>query len=139
MSEKALLKIAHIGIAVWDLDEALGVWRDQLGAEVSEVCTLEDRGLKIAFLPVGESLVELLAPLHESSEISRFLEKRGPGVHHVCFGVADIQERLNTYKERGIRVLMETPEIGAEGEPVAFLHPKSTTGVLVELLQETKG
>ncbi len=138
MSEKALLKIAHVGIAVWDLDEALITWRDKLGAEVSEVCTLEERGLKIAFLPVGESLVELLAPLHEQSEISRFLEKRGPGVHHLCFGVADIQERLNTYKERGLRVLMETPEIGAEGDPVAFLHPKSTSGVLVELLQETK-
>ncbi len=78
MSEKALLKIAHVGIAVWDLDEALITWRDKLGAEVSEVCTLEERGLKIAFLPVGESLVELLAPLHEQSEISRFLRKTRP-------------------------------------------------------------
>ena len=134
----ALDKVAHIGIAVRDLDEALEIWRDKLGAEVEAVKELEDRGLHIAFLPVGESYVELIAPLHEDSEVSRFLEKKGPGVHHICFGVADIEASLSRYRAAGLRVVQDEPQLGAEGFPVSFLHPKSTMGVLVELLEERK-
>tara|TARA_B100000029_G_scaffold404127_1_gene404073 strand:- start:1875 stop:2300 length:426 start_codon:yes stop_codon:yes gene_type:complete len=129
-------KIAHIGIAVADLDAALAIWRDQLGAEVSDVCTMPDRGLKIAFIPVGESLIELIAPLRDDSEVSRFLEKRGPGVHHICLAVDDIQARLDLYRSRGLRLVNDTPSIGAEGYPVAFMHPKATGGILLELLEE---
>ncbi len=132
----AFEKIAHVGIAVPELEPALAIWRDKLGAEVSEVCTLPERGLHIAFLPVGESLVELIAPLGPNSEISRFLERRGPGVHHLCFAVADIRERLRTYRERGLAPVREEPSLGAEGFPVAFLHPRHTGGVLIELLEE---
>jgi len=132
----ALEKVAHIGIAVPDLNEALEIWRDRLGAEVEEVKELEDRGLHIAFLPVGESYVELIAPLHEDSEVSKFLAKRGPGVHHICFGVADINASLERYREAGMRIVGNEPQVGAEGFPVSFLHPKSTMGVLVELLEE---
>ena len=132
----ALEKIAHIGVAVANLEDALAVWKDQLGVEVEAVKKLTDRGLHIAFLPVGESYVELIAPLHSDSEVSKFLDKRGPGVHHICFGVADIETSLRRYREKGIRVVQDEPQLGAEGFPVAFLHPKSTLGVLVELLEE---
>ncbi len=129
-------KVAHIGIAVHDLDAALKIWRDQLGAEVSEVCTMSDRGLKIAFIPVGESLIELIAPLRDDSEVSRFLEKKGPGVHHICLAVDDIQARLDLYRSRGLQLVNDKPSIGAEGYPVAFMHPRATGGVLLELLEE---
>ena len=130
-------KIAHIGIAVQDLDEAVSLWRDKLGLEPEAVTEMEDRGLKIAFFPVGESLIELIAPLHEKSEVSRFLERKGPGVHHICLGVNDIKERLKTYRDRGLRPTRDEPALGAEGFPVVFLHPKETGGVLLELLEET--
>jgi methylmalonyl-CoA epimerase len=129
-------KIAHIGIAVEDLESALVVWRDRLGLEPEAVTEMIDRGLKIAFFPVGESLIELIAPLGPDSEVSRFLEKRGSGVHHICFAVDDIHERLRTYRAQGLRPTSDEPSVGAEGCPVAFLHPKETGGVLIELLQE---
>lgn len=135
-SQPALDKVAHIGIAVENLTDALQVWQDQLGVEVEAVKKLADRGLHIAFLPVGESYIELIAPLRADSEVSKFLEKRGPGVHHICFGVGDINESLRRYRDKGIRVVQDEPQLGAEGFPVAFLHPKSTLGVLVELLEE---
>lgn len=129
--------INHIGVAVADLDEAIALWRDRLGCVVAERCELPDRGLSIAFLPVGATMIELIAPLGPDSEISRFLAKRGPGVHHLCFSVADIRARLRAYAERGLRLVDSEPSIGAEGLPVAFLHPRSTGGVLVELLEES--
>ena len=136
MSVPPFQKIAHIGIAVPDLDEALVAWRDRLGCEVEATTDMPDRGLRIAFLPVGESMVELMAPLGPDSQISTFLERRGPGIHHLCFAVSGIEERLRLYRERGVRLIDETPSIGAEGFPMGFLHPKSTSGVLVELLEE---
>ena len=99
---------------------------------------MKDRGLKVAFLRAGDTLVELLAPLHEQSEVSRFLEKRGEGIHHICFEVPDILKSLEELEEDGVRVINRQPSIGAEGYPVAFLHPKSCSGVLVELLEETE-
>ena len=119
------------------MQAALKVWRDQLGVEVEAISEMPDRGLHIAFLPVGEAYIELIAPLRSDSEVSKFLEKRGPGVHHICFGVRNIEASLARYRSQGIQLVQNEPQIGAEGFPVAFLHPKSTMGVLLELLQET--
>ena len=129
-------KIAHLGIAVHELEPALEFYRDRLGLTLLEQKDMPERGLRIAFLKVGEVLLELLAPLHDQSEISRFLEKRGEGIHHLCLQVDDIKGGLAELKDQGVRLINEEPAIGAEGCPVAFLHPKSCHGVLLELLQE---
>lgn len=128
-------KINHLGIAVRELEPALVFYRDQLGLPLDSVVDIEERGLRVAFLKAGDVLVELLAPLREDSEISRFLGKRGEGIHHICFEVPDILSSLSTLSENGVRVINTTPSVGAEGFPVAFLHPKSCNGVLVELLE----
>lgn len=131
-------KVAHIGIAVRSIDDALLFYRDQLGLEVTEVVEVADRGLRVAMLPCGESLLELMEPLGEGSQISRFLETRGEGVHHVCLGVPSIDAKLAALDGAGVRLVSKEAEIGAEGCPVAFIHPKaSRSGVLVELLEET--
>ncbi len=130
-------KIAHIGIAVRELEPALAFYRDKLGLAFEQTTEMPDRGLKIAFLRAGEVQIELLAPLHETSEISRFLEKRGEGIHHMCFEVDDIQGKLTSLDDQGVRLIGKKPALGAEGFPVAFLHPKSCNGVLVELLEES--
>ena len=129
-------KIAHIGIAVRSIDEALVLWRDALGLELVETVDVPARGLRVAMLACGESLIELLEPTSETSQISRFLEQRGPGIHHVCLGVDDIRAKLGELEAGGVRLVSREPEVGAEGFPVAFLHPKSTSGVLLELLEE---
>ena len=128
-------KINHLGIAVREIEPALKFYRDQLGLPLQSVVDMEDRGLRVAFLQAGETLVELLAPLRDDSEISRFLDRRGEGIHHICFEVPDILKGLSQLSDDGVRVLNAQPSIGAEGFPVAFLHPKSCNGVLVELLQ----
>ena len=130
-------QIAHIGIAVHNIEEALGFYRDGLGLKHTETVVMEDRGLKIAFLEVGEVLLELLEPLHESSQISKFLEKRGQGIHHICFEVDDIRKGISHLTEKGIPMIQKEPEIGAEGCPVAFIHPKGAFGVLAEILEKT--
>jgi methylmalonyl-CoA epimerase len=129
-------KIAHIGIAVESIDAALPFYRDSLGLEVSEILELPERGLRIAMLPCGESMLELMEPLGPDSQISRFLEKRGQGIHHLCLGVTELQARLDALDERGVPLVNRNPEIGAEGLPVAFIHPKASSGVLLELLEE---
>ena len=129
-------QIAHLGIAVRNIEEALVFYRDTLGLTHTETVVMEDRGLRIAFLQAGEVLIELLEPLHEQSQISRFLDKRGPGIHHICFEVDDIRGGMQKLNAAGFPTLGDTPEIGAEGCPVAFIHPKSTFGVLTEILQK---
>lgn len=128
-------KINHLGIAVRDLEEALLVWRDGLGLTLLQVVELPERGLRVAFLPCGEAMIELLAPLHDQSEISKFLSDRGPGIHHVCLQTADLGEASARAEAAGMRLLGEGPKLGAEGFPVRFAHPKSTGGALVELLE----
>ncbi len=128
-------QINHLGIAVRDLDEALLVWRDGLGLAVQQVVDLPDRGLRVAFLPCGEAMIELLAPLHDHSEISKFLADRGPGLHHVCLQTADLSGSTQRAEAAGLRLLGEGPKLGAEGYPVRFAHPKTTGGALVELLE----
>ena len=132
-------KIAHIGIAVRSVEQALSFYRDALGLAHEETLDLPERGLRIAFLRAGESLIELLQPLHDKSEISAFLDKRGEGIHHICFEVDDIRAKMRDLEARGVRLLQREPQIGAEGQPVAFLHPKSCHGVLAELLEAGGG
>ncbi len=128
-------KINHIGVAVKDLDAGLRFYHELLGLKLVEVKELPERGLKIAFLQAGESLLELLSPLDETSQISKFLETRGEGIHHVCLETDDIEAELGRLEGEGVRLISKRAEVGAEGLPVAFLHPKSTHGVLLELIQ----
>lgn len=123
--------IAHIGIAVSDLAAILPFYRDVLG--MPETPLDDADGAKIAGLVAGESLVELLEPAAEGSPIARFLAKRGPGIHHVCFAVDELDAALARCRAAGVRLIDETPRIGAEGKRIAFLHPSATAGVLVEL------
>jgi methylmalonyl-CoA/ethylmalonyl-CoA epimerase len=124
-------RIAHIGIAVQDLEGLLPLYRDVLG--MPEVPLDDADGARIAGLAAGESLVELLEAETESSPIGRFVARRGPGIHHVCFAVDDLEGTLDRCRAAGLRLIDETPRIGAEGKRIAFLHPSSTGGVLVEL------
>jgi methylmalonyl-CoA/ethylmalonyl-CoA epimerase len=124
-------RIAHIGIAVRALDELLPFYRDVLG--LPETPLDDADGARIAGLVAGESLVELLEPGADESPIGKFIAKRGPGIHHVCFAVDDLDATLERCRRAGIRLIDEHPRIGAEGKRIAFLHPSATAGVLVEL------
>ena len=124
-------RIAHIGVAVRALDEILPFYRDVLG--MPEVSLDDADGARIAGLAAGESLVELLEPRVEASPIGKYLAKRGPGIHHICFAVDDLDGALERCRAAGVRLIDEQPRIGAEGKRIAFLHPTSTAGVLVEL------
>jgi methylmalonyl-CoA/ethylmalonyl-CoA epimerase len=123
--------IAHIGIAVRGLDDSVSFYRDVLG--LPEVPLDDADGARIAGLAAGDSLVELLEAESAESPIGKFVAKRGPGIHHVCFAVDDLEGTLERCRAHGIRLIDETPRIGAEGKRIAFLHPSSTSGVLVEL------
>jgi methylmalonyl-CoA/ethylmalonyl-CoA epimerase len=124
-------RIAHVGLAVRALDEILPFYRDILGLPT---VPLDDAdGARIAGLAAGESLVELLEPADEQSPIAKFLAKRGPGIHHICFAVDDLDGTLDRCRAAGLRLIDERPRIGAEGKRIAFLHPSATAGVLVEL------
>ncbi len=129
------MKIDHIGIATRELDEALTLWRDTLGLQVTSTEDVTQQGVRVAMLPVGESHIELLEPLTPNSPVGKFLEKRGPGIHHVALRVTDIQAALVQLKENGARLIDETPRVGAGGCLVAFIHPASANGVLLELVQ----
>lgn len=124
-------RIAHIGVAVRTLNELLPFYRDILG--LPEVPLDDADGARIAGLAAGESLVELLEAESEDSPIGKFVAKRGPGIHHVCFAVDDLDGTLNKCRAAGLRLIDESPRIGAEGKRIAFLHPSATGGVLVEL------
>ena len=130
-SEPRGTRIAHIGIAVPALDELLPFYRDILG--MPEVPLDDADGARIAGLAAGESLVELLEAEAPDSPIARFVSKRGPGIHHICFAVDDLDATLARCRAAGLRLIDETPRIGAEGKRIAFLHPGTTGGVLVEL------
>ena len=131
-----LKKLAHIGIAVEDLDEAAALFGDTLGLAVEGRKELPDRGLEVAFLDTGNTKVELLASRRDDSAIGRFLAKKGPGIHHLCFKTADIRRTMKELADAGLRLIDAEPREGAEGHLVAFLHPKSTSGVLIELEEE---
>ena len=131
-------RVNHIAIVVDDIDTALKFWRDALGLELSHVEDVPDQESMVAFLPVGNSEIELVKPTSDQSGVARFLKKRGPGIHHICLEVDDIEISLANLKEKGIRLINETPLIGTGGKKIAFIHPESTHGVLVELYELTQ-
>lgn len=126
-------RIAHVGIAVRALDDMLSFYRDVLG--LADVALEDADGARIAGFATGESLVELLEPTTPDSPVGKFLGARGPGLHHICFAVDDLDAALERCRAAGIRLIDETPRLGAEGKRIAFLHPRTTGGVLVELTE----
>lgn len=130
-----LNKINHIGIAVRSLDEILPFYRDDLKLAFHGTEEVPDQKVRVAMLGIGESKIELLEPTSEDSPIARFLEKNGPGMHHVAYEVDDIMAAIVRLKERGVRMIDEAPRNGAHGSLIAFIHPKSSNGVLTELCQ----
>ncbi len=127
--------IDHIGIATAQLEETTALWRDALGLEPDSTEEIASQGVRVAMLPIGESHIELLEPLTEDSPVGRFLGKRGPGIHHIAIRVDDICDALTRLKEKGARLIDETPRVGAGGCLVAFIHPSSANGVLLELVE----
>jgi methylmalonyl-CoA/ethylmalonyl-CoA epimerase len=128
-------RIDHIGVAVDDLDEAVSLYSERLGMPVEHRETVEEQGVEAVLLGVGESHVELLRPLSPDSAVGRFLERNGPGLHHVAYGTDDIASALDKVREAGLRLIDEQPRTGIRGTRVAFVHPKSTGGVLTELVE----
>ncbi len=126
-------ELNHIGIAVEDLHEAKRIYCDILGFKLVEEKDLPEKGLRIAFLSTGNTKIELLKGIRNDSAISRFVEKRGPGIHHLCFEVDDIGKTINGLEAAGISMIDRQPRSGAEGHMIAFIHPGSTMKVLVEL------
>lgn len=131
-------RVHHVAVVVRDLDAAMGFYRDRLGLPVELVLPIESDGVTIAFLPVGESKIELVMPTDPSTGVARFLESRGEGFHHVCLEVADVDAELGGLASEGIELIDQVARKGAEG-PVAFIHPRSCHGVLVELIEATGG
>lgn len=129
------MKVDHIGIATPTIDEGLAIWRDALGLEPHETEEVAEQGVRVCMLPVGDTHVELLEPLSPTSAVGKFLAKRGPGIHHIAIEVRDIKASLAELRQKGARLIDETPRVGARGCLVAFIHPSSTNGVLLELVQ----
>ncbi len=128
-------KIDHIGIAVESIEEALSYYRDTLGLAYAGTEDVPEQKVRVAFLDIGESRIELLEPTADDSPISKFLEKRGSGVHHVAVRVDSVEESLAEHAENGARLIDEKARTGAHGMKIAFIHPKSTSGVLLELCE----
>ncbi len=135
---KSVRRIDHVAIVVEDIDRALNFWRDGLGLEVTHVEDVPEQNSVVAFLPAGAAEVELVKPTDEESGVARYLRKRGPGIHHLCFEVDDIQEYLERLRAMGVRLINPEPVIGTGGKLIAFIHPESTHGVLVELYEVTQ-
>ncbi len=128
-------KIDHIGIAVSDLEKSINFYRDKMGLEFKGTEIVDEQKVKVAFFPVGESKIELLEPTDPNGPVGKYIEKKGEGVHHLSFRVSNIEAKLEQLKEQGVTLIDETPRYGAGGAKIAFLHPKSTGGVLVELCE----
>jgi len=129
--------VGHVGVAVKNLDEAIRVYRDTLGFKLDGVHVLTERKVRVAFFSTGgEAQVELLEPLGGDSPVAKFLESRGEGIHHFAVKVKDIEAALAALKQKGVVLIDEKPREGAEGKKIAFVHPKSTKGVLLELCEE---
>jgi len=133
-----LKKINHIGIAVKSLETSIPFYRDQLGMSFEGTEEVVEQKVKVAFFQIGESRIELLEPTTDDSPIAKFLEKKGEGVHHMAYEVDDVGIALAEMKEQGVRLIDETPRLGAHNSLIAFLHPKSTGGVLTEICQMGK-
>ena len=132
------MKIDHIGIAVRSLADAVKVYEDIMGLKVSSYETVEDQGVNLAMIPVGDSRIELLEPLHAASPVEKFMAKRGEGIHHIAVSVDNIEEALERFKAAGARLIDSAPRRGAHNSKIAFIHPASTHGVLLELVEHAK-
>lgn len=133
-----LKKIDHIAIATDDLEKSLQFYCDKLGLQCSGIEELPERGIKIAMLPIGDINLELFAPLHDKSEISAFLTNKGPGIHHIAFESADVAADMQELQEKGLPFTTQTPTLGAHQSSVAFIHPKASNKVLLELVEKAK-
>lgn len=133
---RTMKKIEHIGIAVKNLKDATLIYERLLGTPSYKTEDVASEGVKTAFFACGESKIELLQATKEDSAIAKFIEKRGEGIHHIAFAVDDIAAEMERLKNNGFRLLNETPKLGADNKRIAFIHPKSTHGVLVELCQD---
>jgi methylmalonyl-CoA epimerase len=131
-------RVHHVAVVVRDLDAALAFYRDTLHLELDVVMPIEGDGVKIGFLPVGESSIELVQPTRDDTGVARFLANKGEGFHHVCLEVADLAAELGRLSEAGVELIDRAPRRGAEG-PVAFIHPRSCHGVLIELIEAPGG
>jgi methylmalonyl-CoA/ethylmalonyl-CoA epimerase len=132
-----LKKVDHIGIAVKNLDETIPYYTETLGLKVLKIEEVASESVRVAFIDAGNVKLELLEPMSNQSAIHTFIEKKGEGIHHIAFGVEGIKERMIELREKGIRILNEQPKLGAGGAQVAFLHPKSSFGVLYELCDKS--
>jgi methylmalonyl-CoA/ethylmalonyl-CoA epimerase len=132
-------RIDHIGVAVDDLEEAVSLYSERLGMPVQHRETVQEQGVEAVLLGVGESHVELLSPLGPETAVGRFLERNGPGIHHVAYGTDDIESALEGVRAAGLALIDERPRTGIRGSRVAFVHPKSTGGVLTELVEPAEG
>jgi methylmalonyl-CoA/ethylmalonyl-CoA epimerase len=130
------MRIDHVAIAVASLEETLATFKEIWGIEPEYVEEVESDGIVEAMLPLGDAHIQLLEPSSPSSTVARFLERRGPGLHHIGIGVADIEERLESLRSRGAQLIDQEPRIGGGGHRVAFVHPHTTSGVLIELVQK---
>jgi methylmalonyl-CoA/ethylmalonyl-CoA epimerase len=128
-------RIHHIGVAVADLDASIRLYTSALGAQLVHRATNEKEGLEAAFLRVGDGEIELMAPLRDDSPVGKFMAKRGPGLHHVAYGVSDIDESLAEAREAGLELIDGEPRVGMHGTRIAFVHPKSLEGVLTEFVE----
>ena len=133
-----LTRVDHLGIAVRDLDEALALYARAFSLEVDHRGVIDDQGVEAVALRVGESALELLRPVRDDSAVARFLAERGPGIHHVAYAVDDIEAALAALETRGVRLIDVRPRIGLGGRRIAFIHPKSTFGVLSELVEAAR-
>jgi len=131
-------KIAHIGIAVKSIEDSLAFYTDILNLELKAVENVESEAVKVAFLKIGESMIELLEPLNENSAIYKFIQNKGEGIHHIAFEVDHLEGRLKHYKQNGLRLIDSTPKVGANNSQVAFIHPKAANNVLYELCEHDK-
>ncbi len=134
-----ILGIHHIALVVPEIEQALEFWRDTLGLPLQETADFPEQASRIAFLPLEKGEVELVEPSTPDSGIARFLQKRGPGIHHICFEVDDLDGMIVLLKERGIRLLSDQPMVGGGGRRMIFIHPESAKGVLVELYEARAG
>jgi methylmalonyl-CoA/ethylmalonyl-CoA epimerase len=131
----AVKRIDHIAVVVDDIETSLAFWRDALGMDMTHLEEVKEQESIVAFLPTGGSEVELVKPTTETSGVAKYLAKRGPGMHHICLEVDDLEAMLADMKAKGVKLINETPTIGAGGKKIAFIHPSSANGVLVELYQ----
>ena len=129
-------KINHVGVAVKDLNEAIKFYKENLGLEIEGTEEIKEQKVKVAFIPLGESRIELLQSIDPNGPIAKFIEKRGEGIHHIALEVEGIEETLQKLKEKGVQLIDEKPRIGAHEMKIAFLHPRSTKGVLLELCEK---